>query len=134
MATSTPFDQSDILTYLLGSTVAPFTLVLCTNPPAGTESIGSVGATTYPSYANVTVLSSAFGSQSVVNGATQVSNSAAITFVTPTGNGTLAIAGFALFDKNNNMRRFGALQTPLPAPQTGQPVEIPIGYLVLAEG
>jgi len=132
MATSTTFDQADMLSYLL--TKGPFTLVLCTNTPAGTETTSSIGRTDYPGYADKTILSTDFGSATQVNGVTQITNTANIVFATPTNNGTHTIGGFAFFDTNGNMRRYGALQTVLPIPVTGQPILIPFGQFIVAQG
>lgn len=131
MATSSLYDQSELLTHFLSQ--GPFTYVLTTNPPAGTESLGAIGRTDYPNYSDVTVLLGDFTSQSVVSGATQVSNASDINFPTPTGNGTHTIGGFAIYDGSNNIRRYGPLQSVLPAPQSGQPIKTPAGQLVISQ-
>lgn len=131
MSASTSFDQTDILTYLM--TLGPFTLVLTTDPPAGTETLITIGRTDYPGYSDKTIAHTVFSSPTSANGATSISNLANIVFATPSGDGTHTIGGYAFFDTNSNMRRYGSLQSVLPIPVTGQPILIIPGVFVISE-
>lgn len=134
---STLFDQGDILNYLISSN-GPFKLVLTNTPPAGTESYATLtGSALYPGYTSQTLTYPGdFSSPGVVSGTTVVTNANDVSFPTPTGNGSLTIGGYALFDAAGtpNMRRYGALASPLPAPTTGQTIKIPAGQFSIGEG